>query len=52
MECPGASLGAFKVQNSWGTTWGQSGFFWFPYQCAADSSILIDAFIQHFGKPW
>ncbi len=52
VECPGASLGAFKVQNSWGTGWGQSGFFWFPYQCAADTSILLDAFIQHFGNPW
>jgi C1A family cysteine protease len=50
--CPGASAGAFKVQNSWGTSWGQSGFFYFPYQCASDPSVLMDAFIQHFGKPW
>lgn len=53
VACPGTrSAGAFKVQNSWGTGWGQSGFFWFPYDCAADSSVLMDAFIQHFGKPW
>ena len=52
VECPGATLGAFKVQNSWGIAWGQAGFFWFPYHCAADPTILIDAFIQHFGHPW
>jgi len=52
VECPGATLGAFKVQNSWGAAWGQYGFFWFPYQCAADNTILLDAFVQHFGKPW
>jgi C1A family cysteine protease len=50
--CPGASPGAFKVQNSWGTGWGQSGFFWFPFLCASDPSVFMDAFIQHFGKPW
>jgi C1A family cysteine protease len=52
VECPGASVGAFKAQNSWGTAWARSGFFWFPYQCAADPSVLMDAFIQHLGKPW
>lgn len=53
VQCPGASTpGAFKVQNSWGLAWGLSGFYWFPYQCAADPSVLMDAFIQHFGKPW
>lgn len=52
VECPGATAGAFKVQNSWGAAWGQSGFFWFPYQCAADPAIWMDSFIQHFGKPW
>ncbi|MEJ2621779.1 MAG: C1 family peptidase [Candidatus Thiodiazotropha sp.] len=23
--------GAFKVINSWGTSWGDNGFFWLPY---------------------
>jgi len=52
VQCPGASKGAFKVQNSWGTGWGQEGFFWFSYDSAADSNVLMDAFCQHFGKPW
>ena len=25
------SRGAFRVRNSWGTTWGQSGYGWLPY---------------------
>ena len=52
VTCPGASAGAFKVQNSWGTEWGLGGFFWFPYQCAADPNVFMDAFMQHFGPPW
>lgn len=43
---------AFTVQNSWGTAWGQDGFFQFPYECAKDENVLFDAFIQHLGKPW
>lgn len=46
------AMAAFLAQNSWGTGWGISGFFWFPYQAAADSSILTDARIQHLGRPW
>jgi C1A family cysteine protease len=52
VTCPGASAGAFKVQNSWGTGWGQKGYFWFSYQSAADPNVFMDAFIYHFGKPW
>lgn len=46
------AVNCFKVQNSWGKIWGKNGFFWFPYQCAADSTILFDAFIQHLGPAW
>lgn len=52
ITCPGADPGAFLVDNSWGVEWGQKGSFWFPYQCAADSSVLMDAFIQHLGRAW
>ncbi len=31
--------GAFKLVNSWGTSWGQSGFAWISYQALMDSHI-------------
>ena len=43
---------AFKVRNSWGPDWGQRGNFWFPYAAAGDPDILMDAWMQHLGKPW
>jgi C1A family cysteine protease len=46
------SRGAFKVRNSWGLGWGQSGNFWFSFEAAANSEILQDAWVQHLGKPW
>lgn len=32
--------GAFKVINSWGTNWGDNGYFWLPY----NNSVLLLAF--------
>jgi hypothetical protein len=46
------SKNAFKVRNSWSKTWGASGNFWMPYTCAADSNIVLDAWMQHLGKTW
>ena len=43
---------AFKVRNSWGPSWGASGNFWFRFSDAADTRILMDAWIQHLSGHW
>ena len=43
--------GAFKVINSWGTRWGDNGYFWLPYDFATSVTgyslpqILVQAFV-------
>lgn len=50
-QCPGSTVGAFKVRNSWGAGWGDKGNFWMPYQIAA-TDVLMEAWIQHLGPAW
>lgn len=40
----------FNIRNSWGTSWGNSGNFYADYTQL--ESILTEARIMHFGKPW
>lgn len=43
---------AYKVRNSWGPDWADSGNFWMPYSVAADPNVVMDAWFQHMGRAW
>lgn len=33
-------IGAFKIQNSWGSTWAQGGFGWVAYDAMATAGVI------------
>ena len=49
--------GAFKVINSWGTGWGDRGYFWLPYSVYSNSRfnayayLLVDGPNDDRGQP-
>ena len=42
------SVGRFLIENSWGSEWGDGGFFGMPYALLANSRCVIDAY--YFDK--
>jgi C1A family cysteine protease len=40
----------FKVRNSWGTGWGQRGYFWMPYQYVVSPNLAADFWTAKYIK--
>jgi C1A family cysteine protease len=40
-------VGAFKVVNSWGTGFGDSGYYWMTYDCLTEIGFSIGDFCLH-----
>lgn len=41
----GSSKGAYEVRNSWGTSWGDHGYCWIPYNYLNNSDLCDDNWI-------
>lgn len=43
-------VGAFEILNSWGSSWGDSGFAWMPYRYFEVLGDAVDMWTAHFGS--
>lgn len=44
---------SFRIQNSWGTDWGNRGCGWLPYAFIEQAAVSHpDLWMGHLGKPW
>lgn len=45
--------GFFRIQNSWGTNWGDNGFAWLPYEYLNFKAYIIaDNYLSFFNEAW
>jgi photosystem II stability/assembly factor-like uncharacterized protein len=45
-------VGAFRCVNSWGTDWGDQGFYWLSYQAVTDPyNKIFHGYFTYWGAP-